>query len=169
MSKSMPVNIIIIIIFIFNLYHLIGSNDIETAFAWATLALFEYMTDTRIVDQITTQDIHVELETSTNSLESALHQLLCELLFQFHTGQCIIPAKVQVFLNLDQNMCNIHFKGEMFQPRIKHTQRTEVKAITLSNLRIESKNSKQSLHDTKIAVYGQGEWASIHIYVILDI
>jgi len=106
---------------------------LEAAFEAMAPCMFNYMTDLSLVepdDAMTT-----EFSVSGHDMHTLLFAYMDELLFRFCTDQFCVTA-VQV-LELDRQAFSLRVRarGAAFD-RSKHSQGTEIKAITYSNMQV---------------------------------
>ncbi|KAI4499851.1 hypothetical protein M0802_005107 [Mischocyttarus mexicanus] len=107
-------------------------DNLEEAFEQCAIAMYGYMTDLNRV-QIT--DIH-KFEVEGDDLESLLFQFLNELLFIFCAESFLVAKKVKIN-EFDRE--NFKIKGTIYGEEFditKHSQESEVKAITYSAMQI---------------------------------
>eukprot|EP01137_Pigoraptor_chileana_P015101 Opistho-2@70620 len=118
-------------------------DDMAAAFEHVILAMFDYMTDLDLVDIDESQTHTFEVEG--HDLESLLYAFMDEFLYVFST-EFFVPREVKV-VDLDTHAFRIRVtgKGETFD-RAKHTQGTEVKAITYSNMQIHQKDGRADIY-----------------------
>ena len=112
--------------------------------------MFNYMTDLSLVEA--DEAMTTEFAVSGHDMHTLLFAYMDELLFRFCTDQfCVTSAEV---LELDRAafQLRVRAKGAAFD-RTKHSQGTEIKAITYSNMQV---------HED--AAVGRAD-----IYVIVDI
>eukprot|EP00899_Mesostigma_viride_P012193 jgi/Mesvir1/20975/Mv08041-RA.2 len=114
--------------------HSWGAN-VEEAFAGAAVAMFNYMTPLESVS--VDPSLTHEYEAQGHDMHSLLFAFLDELLYVFSTEMFVARA-VEV-LEFDRANWKIRAKGmgEAFEMG-KHAQGTEVKAITYSNMQVQS-------------------------------
>ncbi|MHA1754867.1 MAG: archease [Candidatus Odinarchaeia archaeon] len=119
-----------------DVYLEVFAPTIDEAFEQAGLAVFDTMTDIRLVEPKLTKEIEVEAE----DLKSLLFEFIRELLYLFDVeGVLYSYFKLKVFRNKIFKLKGI-MKGEKFNPA-KHSSKTEVKAPTYSQMEfIEEKN-----------------------------
>lgn len=108
-------------------------SSLSDALEQCVIAMFSYMTDLSKVD-IDPKATDV-FEVKGHDLDSLLFTLLDEFLYRFLTNEWI-PRDVRVqSLDLRHFRCVVAGFGERFTLE-KHTQGTEIKAITYSNMQI---------------------------------
>ncbi len=119
--------------------HSWGSN-LSEAFAQAATAMFGYMTDLDRIEECSTHRV----EAKGHDLKSALFNFLDEWLFAFSAEPNFIPFKIEVLdfefnkkegEEEDEVVISSLGIGETFDLS-KHTQGTEVKAITYSAMQV---------------------------------
>ena len=113
------------------------AKDLKTTFAEAAKAMFAYMTDLDLVQEDRTLRISLN---GLHDLEAALFGFLDEWLYQFSAESNFVPFKIDVLdLKVDEDSGEVAIEavgyGETFD-LAKHTQGTEVKAITYSAMQI---------------------------------
>ncbi|XP_071560940.1 protein archease-like [Temnothorax nylanderi] len=107
-------------------------DTLDEAFEQCAIAMFNYMTDLERVEM--TQVHHIEADG--DDMESLLFHFLDELLFMFSAEPYIVAKKVKI-TEFDRQEFKIKATayGEEFVIG-KHTQGSEVKAITYSAMQI---------------------------------
>ncbi|TGZ48379.1 protein archease-like [Temnothorax longispinosus] len=107
-------------------------DTLDEAFEQCAIAMFNYMTDLERVEM--TQVHHIEADG--DDMESLLFHFLDELLFMFSAEPYIVAKKVKI-TEFDRQGFKIKATayGEEFVIG-KHTQGSEVKAITYSAMQI---------------------------------
>lgn len=123
-------------------------NSIEESFEQVAMGMFAYMTDIDRIENRDMKQIDIKVE---GDLQNLLYKFLCEWLEIYGIDDYFIARKIEINL-FDKNELRIIARGygETFDLS-RHTQGTEVKAITYSNMQIH-------------------EGASTHdVYVIIDI
>ncbi len=117
-------------------------ETLEEAFEWAAVGMFEVMTDLKKVEAKEKYEISVKGE----DLYALLYEWLEELLFIFGSqGMVFSKFKVHKIMKKESNghMLSGEAWGELFNIE-KHTQKTEVKAITYSLMEItKNKDTEQ--------------------------
>eukprot|EP01136_Pigoraptor_vietnamica_P023584 Opistho-1_new@75830 len=117
--------------------------DLAHAYASVVLAMFDYMTDLDRVDIDESQTRTFEVEG--HDLESLLYNFMDEFLYVFST-EFFVPREVHVDdIDTDAFRIRVTGRGEVFD-RAKHTQGTEVKAITYSNMQIHQSESRADIY-----------------------
>ncbi|KAA0203731.1 hypothetical protein HAZT_HAZT007824 [Hyalella azteca] len=108
-------------------------NTLEEAFEQVATAMYGYMTELSKVEITQTEEISVE----GHDMESLLYQFLDECLFVFSTEPSFLVAKRVEITSFDKTEFKISAKlhGETFDIS-KHSQGTEVKAITYASMEI---------------------------------
>lgn len=131
-------------------------KSLPEAFEQAALGMFGYMTDMELVDIDATQT--QEVRCSGHDLQSLLFAFMDELLFFFSTeGVIVADVRVETFEARDESFAiNARVFGEKFDIMNKHTQGTEVKAITYSAMQIHTKFKGDVLYPC-------------HIFIVVDI
>jgi len=136
--------------------HTWGST-LQEAFEWQVVAMFGYMTDLELVEEA--EEATRTFEAEGHDIDSLLYNFLNEALMLFAEGELFVAKRVQITemrtQGSDQRIVAKAF-GETFDRR-KHTQGTEVKAITYSNMQILETPAKD------------GKPARWDVYVIIDI
>jgi SHS2 domain-containing protein len=104
--------------------------------------MFGYMTDLKFVEATETQEITAEGQ----DLESLLYHFMDEWLFLFSADPFFIPKEFKI-THFDRENFKITSvgHGETFDLE-KHTQGTEVKAITYSNMQIFDTDSSHECY-----------------------
>ncbi|XP_014607694.1 PREDICTED: protein archease-like [Polistes canadensis] len=107
-------------------------ESLEEAFEQCAIAMYGYMTD---LNRVEITDIH-SFEVEGHDLESLLFQFLNELLFIFSAESFLVAKKVKIN-EFDRENFKIKatIYGEEFDIH-KHSQESEVKAITYSAMQI---------------------------------
>lgn len=107
-------------------------HTIPEAFAYAALAMFNYMTP---LNGIKSEEMTCDIVCSGHDIESLLFAFLDEFLFIFHT-EFIVCKKIEI-TEFNKEIWKIKAKGygEIFD-REKHECGTEVKAITYSAMQV---------------------------------
>ena len=117
-------------------------RTLEEAFEWAAIGMFEVMTDLKKVDAKEKYEISVKGE----DLYALLYEWLEELLFIFGSqGKVFSRFKVHKITKKEDNgyILSGEAWGETFNIK-KHTQKTEVKAVTYSLMEIiKNKSTEQ--------------------------
>jgi len=112
---------------------------LEAALEAMAPCMFNYMTDLSLVTEDAAST--VEFSVAGHDLHTLLFAYMDEMLFRFCTDQLCI-TRVEV-LSLDRSAfsltCRAH--GAAFD-RSKHTQGTEIKAITYSNMQVVEKEDR---------------------------
>lgn len=106
--------------------------DLPSAIAQAVKATYGYMTDLECVEE----QFSMFYSAKANDLEGLLHAIMEEALCGFQSEPFFVGRRV-VVRSLDLKTCSAEFEvfGECFNMQ-KHTQLTDVKAITYSNMQI---------------------------------
>jgi len=127
--------------------------DLAETFAWAALAMFDYMTPLEdCAKKATTR--YKEIRASGHDLETLLFAFLDELLFTFHTEMFICTAVQVCEFNRDAWEIRAVVGGTTFVEG-ETRQGTEIKAITYSAMKIiEHTDSeiKAGAHPTELFV-----------------
>ncbi|KAL7294611.1 hypothetical protein TKK_0011917 [Trichogramma kaykai] len=110
-------------------------ETMEEAFEQCAMAMFGYMTD---LERVEVKQVHI-VEAEGEDMMSLLYHFLDELLFMFSAEPFLI-AKVVKIVEFDRDNFKIKARacGEEFQIG-KHSQGTEVKAITYSAMQIHDR------------------------------
>eukprot|EP00127_Corallochytrium_limacisporum_P004471 Clim_evm25s164 gene=Clim_evmTU25s164 len=117
-------------------------KDLPDAYCWAAMGMFGYMTDLDKVDIDPEREWTIEV--TGHDANSLLYNFMDELLFHFSTElECPRKLEVVEFIKGDESenanwSLKVRAKGEEFNLE-KHTQGTEVKAITYSNMQVHEK------------------------------
>ncbi|CAL8144310.1 unnamed protein product [Orchesella dallaii] len=116
--------------------HAWGEN-LGEAFEQCAMGMFAYITDMERVDNFGTEQI----EASGHDMLSLLYGFLDEWLFLFNAEPYFVARKINI-TSFDRENFKISAigYGETFDLR-KHTQGTEVKAITYSNMQFHEKDN----------------------------
>lgn len=109
-------------------------KDIKEAFEQAALGTYQVITDISLINQ----EIEKEVTISSEDLESLLFDWIEQLIFLFDT-ELFISNKIAVN-KIEKNeegkfVLNANLLGEKFNTE-KHTQKSEVKAMTYSFMKI---------------------------------
>ncbi|XP_064381864.1 protein archease-like [Halichondria panicea] len=116
--------------------------DLSQAYEQVAVGMFAYMTDLAMVEEKGTETVTVE----GHDLESLLYNFLDELLFVFSAEPFFVPKRVKITeFNKDTFTITGVGYGETFD-LTKHTQGTEVKAITYSNLQVHDTEEKHEVY-----------------------
>jgi len=121
-------------------------DSIEESFEQVVMGMFAYMTD---IDRIENRDMKQIDIQGEGDLQNLLYKFLSEWLEVYGTEDYFIARKIEINL-FDRNELRIIARGygEIFDLS-RHTQGTEVKAITYSNMQIH----EQALtHDVYVIV-----------------
>ena len=131
--------------------HAWGVN-LKEAFEQCAQAMFGYMTQLERVSCTHTREVEVE----GHDMLSLLYTFLDELLYGFCADEfCVRDCHISTF-DTQRFRIRATSRGETFD-LAKHTQGTEIKAITYSNMQVHDVGS----HST--------EGRDAHVYVIVDI
>eukprot|EP00038_Savillea_parva_P010528 m.190964 g.190964 ORF g.190964 m.190964 type:complete len:216 (+) comp18188_c0_seq1:55-702(+) len=119
-------------------------RSVEESFEQVTLAMFGYMTDLTKVDEDPEQT--QEFDVDGHDLLSLLYNLMDEFLFRFVTEPFVVCRRIKV-LSMDKEKFRVRVQGfgEVFDLE-KHTQGTEVKAITYSNMQIHHDKPRKDIY-----------------------
>ncbi|XP_065567020.1 protein archease-like [Artemia franciscana] len=114
-------------------------DNIEETFEQCAVGMFGYMTDLEKVDIV---DV-IDIEVSASDLINLMFRFLDELLYKFSAEPNFISKKIKIF-EFDKENFKIRARGygEPFTLE-KHTQGTEVKAITYSNMQVYDEEGHQ--------------------------
>ncbi|KAE9416208.1 hypothetical protein Angca_006057, partial [Angiostrongylus cantonensis] len=106
--------------------------DLASAIAQAVTATYGYMTDLECVEE----QFSMFYSAKANDLQGLLHAVMAEALCGFQSEPFFVGRRV-IVRSLDLNTWTAEFEvfGECFSLQ-KHTQLTDVKAITYSNMQI---------------------------------
>eukprot|EP01028_Stygiella_incarcerata_P002856 TRINITY_DN1543_c0_g1_i1.p1 TRINITY_DN1543_c0_g1~~TRINITY_DN1543_c0_g1_i1.p1 ORF type:complete len:222 (-),score=45.87 TRINITY_DN1543_c0_g1_i1:402-1016(-) len=138
------------------------------------LGMLSYMTNLGNVDQETRSTI---IHAEGHDAMSLVFSFLNEILYQFH-GEGLVFRRLSVD-NVDLGDWTVRCRclGEPFN-LLKHTQGTEVKAITYSNMQVWLRKDEKCIDDDgdggdRVSLETQGWQQSpddmFHIFVIVDI
>ena len=134
---------------------------LETAFENMAPCMFNYMTDLALVKEDEHEGSGEEMEVKGHDMKSLLFNYMDEMLFRFCTDQyCITRVKVQSLVRAasenqdqpanenkkDENFCLKFIAFGATYDRSKHTQGTEIKAITYSAMQIHEKKDRSDLY-----------------------
>lgn len=108
--------------------------DLAEAYAWAALAMFDYMTPLEDCARVRTTRFK-EIRASGHDLDTLLFAFLDELLFTFHTEMLICTAVQVCEFNRDEWSIRAVVGGTTFVDG-ETRQGTEIKAITYSAMKI---------------------------------
>ena len=116
--------------------HSVG-RTFSAALEQAVLGMFNFMTPLEDIDENGGETVDVDIEGADE--KDTVYHLMDEFLFQFCTE--LITCKVVKIISEEHKQTGeirikAHGQGERFV-RGKHEQGTEIKAITMHNLRIE--------------------------------
>ena len=116
---------------------------LEAAFEAMAPCMFNYMTDLSLVvpdDKVTT-----ELTVNGHDMHTLLFAYMDELLFRFCTEQlCVTHAQV-LSLDREKFLLTVRVRGATFD-RNTHTQGTEIKAITYSNMQVHEGEARSDIY-----------------------
>uniref|UniRef100_A0A5S6R5B0 Archease domain-containing protein n=1 Tax=Trichuris muris TaxID=70415 RepID=A0A5S6R5B0_TRIMR len=120
--------------------HAWGDN-LKEAFEQVALSMFNYMTDLKKVEAVYTYDI----EARGDDMLSLLFHFLDEWLYAFCAEPFFVATSVRV-IEFDVEQFHIRARGwgESFDLK-KHTQGTEVKAITYSNMQVHDDGDRHEV------------------------
>ena len=131
--------------------HAWGVN-LKEAFEQCAQAMFGYMTQLERVSSTHTREVEVQ----GHDMLSLLYKFLDEMLYGFCADEfCVRDCHISTF-DTQRFRIRATSRGETFD-LAKHTQGTEIKAITYSNMQVHDVGS----HST--------EGRDAHVYVIVDI
>lgn len=126
--------------------HAWGSS-IEESFEQVAMGMFAYMTD---INRIENRDMkQIDIRLDGGDLQNLLFKFLCEWLELCGTEDYFIARKIEINV-FDRKEMRIIARGygEPFD-FARHTQGTEVKAITYSNMQI---HEEAATHDVYVIV-----------------
>lgn len=113
-------------------------ESLEEAFSNSGLCLFNIITD---IDKVETK-LEKEIEIKSEDKESLLFDFLSEFLYIFDTENFIFS---KIDTKIDEDRKNLKLKaiskGEKFNPN-KHSIKSEVKAVSYFDMKIEEKDGK---------------------------
>ncbi len=113
----------------------IHADDLNLAFSKSALALTDIMVDISRIDS----KKETKIEVSSEDLESLMFDFLSELLYLFDT-EGFIASEIKELKIKDYNLKST-LLGDKFDPK-KHEGKTEIKAITYHQMKIEKKKEK---------------------------
>lgn len=116
-------------------------KDLNGTFASCAVAMFGYMCQ---LNEIST-DLEVEITASGHDLHSLLYNFLDECLYIFHTDSFAMVNIVIGELNTTNYSLSAIARGGTFDAS-RHTQGTEVKAITYSNMNVRETDTRCDVH-----------------------
>ncbi|CAF0733570.1 unnamed protein product [Rotaria sordida] len=121
-------------------------NSLEESFEQVAMGMFAYMTD---IDRIENRDMKQIDIQAEGDLQNLLYKFLSEWLEVYGIEDYFIARKIEINL-FDRNQLRIIARGygEIFDLS-RHTQGTEIKAITYSNMQI---HEEASTHDVYVIV-----------------
>ncbi len=134
--------------------------DLAEAYAWAALAMFDYMTPLEDCARVPTTRFK-EVRASGHDLDTLLFAFLDELLFTFHTEMLICTAVQVCEFNRDEWRIRAIVGGTTFVDG-ETRQGTEIKAITYSAMKIIERG--ETSEDEESAGVHRAE-----LFVIVDI
>ncbi len=115
--------------------------DLNAAYASCAVGMFGYMCQ---LNEIST-DLEVEVTASGHDLHSLLYNFLDECLYIFHTDSFAMVSIVVGELNTTDYTIRAIARGGTFDAS-RHTQGTEVKAITYSNMNVRQTDTRTDVH-----------------------
>lgn len=118
-------------------------DDLKETFENAAMAMTAYITDINKVDIVTKETIEVEAD----DLKGLLYRFLDEVLFLFNADPYLLSKRIRI-LNFDiatKFSIKAECYGETFSMN-KHSQGTEIKAITYSAMRITDEPNKHEVY-----------------------
>jgi SHS2 domain-containing protein len=115
-----------------------GDKDMKGALEQLVVSMFGYMTslETVGIDQELSNQVGLNVKVEGHDLESLVFNFLDEWLFIFHSSYFIVKKINITILDLDKFTITSTAKGEKIDLS-KHSQGTEIKAITYSNMQIK--------------------------------
>uniref|UniRef100_A0A7S1EA40 Archease domain-containing protein n=1 Tax=Hemiselmis andersenii TaxID=464988 RepID=A0A7S1EA40_HEMAN len=116
-------------------------DSLPEAMEQQVVCMFSYITDLGTVEEVGESDV----EVSAHDMQSLLYAFMDEFLYQFSVDGFV--ARRVTITSFDRETWKITAKGfgEKFQPRVKHPQGTEIKAITYSAMQIlEDEDSQKA-------------------------
>ncbi|CAF1443178.1 unnamed protein product [Adineta steineri] len=121
-------------------------DSLEESFEQVVMGMFGYMTDIEGIENRDMKQIDIRAE---GDLQNLLYKFLSEWLEIYGTEDYFVARKIEIIL-FDRNELRIIARGygETFDLS-RHTQGTEVKAITYSNMQI---HEEASTHDVYVIV-----------------
>lgn len=119
-------------------------KDLNELFANAACGMFSIITDLKKIEE----KEQANIQTSQSSLEDLLHSWLNELLFKEST-QDILFKKFDVRIDEKKLRLSGRVYGEKFDTN-KHHLKTEIKAVTYHQLKIEKIKAKGAIYRTRV-------------------
>ncbi|CAK9097722.1 Protein archease (Protein ZBTB8OS) (Zinc finger and BTB domain-containing opposite strand protein 8) [Durusdinium trenchii] len=129
-------------------------KTLSQAFEQCCVCFFSYLTDLDTVSMVTSVDI----QATGHDLTDLLYHLLDEFLFNFST-EFIICRRVEVDLDEANLRATARGYGEKFDLQ-KHPQGTEIKAITMHQMKILTPTtvaSEQGIQKRALGLHGEEE------------
>lgn len=110
---------------------------LSQAFGSAVVAMFAYMVELPEISD----ELEMDITAEGHDLHSLLYNFMDECLYIFHTESFAIKEVIIRSIDLNAFKITALAKGGLFDVN-KHSQGTEVKAITYSNMQIITKEEK---------------------------
>lgn len=145
-------------------------KTLEEAFEQCCVCFFSYLTDLDTVSMLSS----VEVQTTGHDLTDLLYHLLDEFLFSFST-EFVVCRRVEVFeLDTENLKVSARGYGEKFDLQ-KHPQGTEIKAITMHQMKVLTPTNVTTEEGTMLRVESSMEGGQLRpdhpfeCYVLVDI
>jgi len=121
-------------------------KDMKGALELLVISMFGYMTslETVGIDTELSQHVGQNIKVEGHDLQSLIFNFLDEWLFTFHSNYFIVKEIHVSILDLDNFTITSTAKGEKIDLS-KHSQGTEIKAITYSNMQIKKTSHRCDL------------------------
>lgn len=110
-------------------------SDIREAFGSAIVGMFAYMVD---IEEIS-DDLEMDIVADGHDMYSMLFNIMDECLYVFHTESFVMKHVVFTAFDTDNYRVSATARGGKFDAT-RHSQGTEIKAITYSNMQIVPDN-----------------------------
>lgn len=110
-----------------------GANMGE-AFGAVVVGMYGYMTELDEIDD----DLEIQIAVEGHDIYSLLYAMMNECLYSFHTEQFVGKEVIVKYLDTKKWKLGAIVRGGLFDPS-HHSQGTEVKAITYSNMQVIDK------------------------------
>lgn len=123
-------------------------ESLQVAFREAGYALFGYMTDLSKIDPVEYHNVTLDKKEGS-SLESLFYDYLNELLYLYGSDY-FVPSKIKIeCLDETRGRLTASLWGEKFD-YFKHSQGTEVKAITYHGIQVISPDARHPIAEVKV-------------------
>lgn len=110
-------------------------SDLREAFGSAIVGMFAYMVD---IEEIS-DELEMDIVCDGHDVYSMLFNIMDECLYVFHTESFVMKHIAFTIFDTDNYRISATARGGKFDAT-RHSQGTEVKAITYSNMQIVQKN-----------------------------